>query len=204
MTLAILGFQLFDDAGLTTPTGGSLQLTHQSDLSDNPQDFVKYFGSNDLNRVLQAVSNPGVDNIVLTPTYILPMFAASTAYTLGQSIIPTTPNGYRYTVTTAGTTAGTEPAWGTTLNGTTTSGSAVFTLVTQDRPITEIILGLAEADLDTNTPGAPLSLGNTIDSGVVNAVPIYIRINNTITNVSSNYGTPELGIVINAVQQTSV
>ncbi len=204
MTIALLSFQLYADSGLTTLADPSLQITNESDLSDNPQDFTYYFGSNDVDRQLQATSDPGVDNIVLTPTYILPSWTASTAYALGDSIIPTTPNGYRYEVTTAGTSNSSEPSWGVVLNGTTSDGSVVWTLIAQDRPTTEITLALSSANLNTNTPGASLSLGVTLDSGVANAVPIYIRIINTITTVSDNFGTPELGVVINAVTQTRV
>lgn len=205
MTYSLPSFALYTDSGLTTLASTTLQIVNRSDLSDNPQDFTYYFGAPNLvvAQVLQTSVAPGTNNIILTPTYILPTWIASTAYALGDSIIPTTPNGYRYVVTTAGTSNGTEPSWGVTLNGTTSDGTVVWTLIAEDRPTTEIILALSEADLDTNTPGAALSLGTTINSGVSNAVEIWIRDTNTITTVSTNYGTPELGILINAVQQTS-
>lgn len=60
-------------------------------------------------------------------------FAISTAYTVGQIVKPTAPAlkaRWVYRVTTAGTSAGTEPAWPTANNSTVTSGGAVFTNVT--------------------------------------------------------------------------
>lgn len=200
--LTDLSFRLYDDSGLTSLSTSVIQDSFESDLSDSPQDYVKYFGSTSTTVQLQAASDPGVDNIVLTPTYVLPTWAASTAYSLGDSIIPTSPNGYRYEVTTAGTSNSSEPTWGTILNGTTSDGSVVWTLVAEDSPTTEITLALTSGALDTNTPGAPLSLGNTIDGGVANAVAIYIRWDNTITTPSESFGTPELGLVINSVTET--
>jgi len=61
---------------------------------------------------------------------VRPMFAvwtASTAYSLGAIIAAKTANGYFFVCTTAGTTAGSEPAWVTTTGATTTSNTAVFT-----------------------------------------------------------------------------
>ena len=62
-------------------------------------------------------------------------WAATTAYTVGQIVRPTAAvAGKRiaYHCTTGGTSAGTEPTWGTTLSGTTTSGGAVFTAINSD------------------------------------------------------------------------
>ncbi len=195
----------YDDSSLITLSSTSLSLSCLSDLSDGSQTFTYYFGSTASNKKLLAASNPGVDNITLTPTDILPIWAASTAYTLGQSITPTTPNSYRYQCTTAGTSGGTEPgSWGVTLNGTTSDGSVVWTLVAAESPATEIKLSLTSLGLATATAGAALSLGNTVLSGVSNAIPIYIKITNTITVVSDSLTTPELGININNVIQQGV
>lgn len=204
MALADLSFTLYTDALLTSPFGGTLQITNYTDLSDGNQDFVYYFGSVGTSVKLQAVSSPGVDNITLTPTYILPTFLLSTAYSLGASVIPITANGKRYEVTTAGTTAASEPTWGTTIGSTTTSGTCVFTLRAVVSPATEIKLATTNAGLTSATAGAALSLGVTRTSGVANLIEVHIRIANSITTVSETYGTPELGININSVQETAV
>lgn len=51
----------------------------------------------------------------------------SSAVLLNDIYLPTTANGHRYKVTTAGTTGTTEPSWPTGAGATVASGSAVFT-----------------------------------------------------------------------------
>ena len=56
-------------------------------------------------------------------------WAATTAYTSGQVIIPTntTTNPYTFEVTTGGTTGASEPTWPTTVGATVVNGSVTFT-----------------------------------------------------------------------------
>ncbi|MEA3432061.1 MAG: hypothetical protein U9R01_05215 [candidate division WOR-3 bacterium] len=54
-------------------------------------------------------------------------WAASTAYSLGDYVRPTTANGYVYKCTTAGTSGAAEPTWPTTIGQTVTDGSVVWT-----------------------------------------------------------------------------
>lgn len=55
-------------------------------------------------------------------------WASETAKSLGDIVVPTSPNGYQYKCTTAGTTDVSEPSpWGTTMGGTTADGSVVWT-----------------------------------------------------------------------------
>lgn len=56
---------------------------------------------------------------------IFPAWSPSTAVILNDVYLPTVLNGHKYQVTTAGTTATTEPTWPT--SGTVASGTAVFT-----------------------------------------------------------------------------
>jgi len=205
MSLSDLTFKLYTDTGLTSLFGGTLSLVHSPDFSDNPQDSTYYFGSTTANRQLQAASNPGVDQITLTPTYAIPNWAAATALGLGVSRRPTTPNGYRYEVTTAGTThASTQPTWPLTLNSTVTDGSVIWTCVAEERTVDEITLALSAGDLDTNTPGAALNIGTEVLSGTSNDIAIYVRVENAIPTVSSTVGQPELTININSVQEEAV
>lgn len=203
MGLENTSFNFFTDSGLTNPFSGLEQLIHNTSLSDNPQDFLLYLGSNSVTDVqLRASSNPGVDDITLTPTDILPAWEVATAYTLGQSVQPTLGNGFRYECTTAGTShAVTEPTWPTTIGDTVSDGTAVWTCASAQHPETEIKLALTSGGLSTATGGAPLTLGNTILSGVSEAVAVYIRITNTVTTVGANSTTPEIGIYINNVDE---
>lgn len=197
-------FDLYTDSGLTTAFTGTLTFTHNTDLSDNPQDGVLYLGSTNSNRKLQANSNPGVDNITITPTDGIADWAATTAYTVGQRVEPTTPNGYVYECTTAGTTAGSEPTWPTTGIGSSTvsDGTVVWTLLSARHEITEVKLALTSGGLPGATGGAALSLGNTINGGSGNAVEINYRITNAVTNVADNTGYPAITLDINTVLET--
>jgi len=56
----------------------------------------------------------------------------STAVSVGDTVIPATPNGRLYRCTTAGTTGAGEPTWPTTSGGTVTDGTAVWTEMTPD------------------------------------------------------------------------
>ena len=65
------------------------------------------------------------------------LFSANSVYAIGDVIHPSTPNGYRYICTTAGTSAATEPTnWPTV--GTLTSGAAIFTAQPVYKPETFI------------------------------------------------------------------
>lgn len=196
-------FQLWTDAGQTTPFGGTLQVTHETDLSDNPQDFVYYFGSNATGTQLEAVSNPGVDQITITPTNNLPAWAATTAYSLGDRVEPTTPNTYVYEVTTAGTSGGSEPTWPTTVGSTVVDGTIVWTCIANRHELTEIKLATSSGGLPAATPGAALDIGTTILSGSANQVEIHIRVTNAVTQVTSNAGNEAITLNINNSQETA-
>lgn len=204
MALADLSFKLYTDSGLTTPYGGVTTLTHESDLSDNPQDIQLWFGSAVTGRQLQAQSNPGVDQITLTPTDTLPEWAATTAYSLGATREPTVDNTYRYSVTTAGTSGASEPTWPTTIGSTVVDGTVVWTCTAKTHQPTEIKLATTAAGLAGATGGQALNLGATILGGSVNAVEVNIRVENQVVTVSSNVGTPELALFINGVIETVV
>jgi hypothetical protein len=202
---------LTDSFLISTNTAGTIEfsgyedLTHKTDHSDNPQDMaVIYLQSLDATRQLQAFSDPGVDNITLTPTDILPKFVVSAVVTLNQMLQPITPNGYRYKVTTAGTLGSSEPTYPTTINGTVTSGTAVLTCISTKHAITEVTLALSSGALATNTPGGALSLGNTVLGGTSNKVAIYMRVINNVSIPSNNTTYPEIAIVINNVVELPI
>lgn len=193
---------------MTTLYGSNKSLIHKTDLSDNPQDFVIYFGSlgsvgtDTTDRKLQAVSNPGVDQIAITPTDILPEWQASTAYTLGQSVEPTVGNGRRYEVSQAGTTSSSQPTWPTTGIGTTvTDGSVVWRYVGASHQTSEIKLAATEGGLSSAVAGAALNLGTEVTSGTSNVKTIWVRVTNAVTTTSNNSGTPEIALAINEVQE---
>lgn len=77
-------------------------------------------------RITQSGTDANLDGM-MTAINGVATVARSTAYTTAQLIKPPTPTGFWYRCSTAGTTAATAPAYGTTLAGTTTDGTAVFT-----------------------------------------------------------------------------
>lgn len=207
MALSDLSFKLYTDSGLTTEFSGIFNLTHQSDLSDNPTDFQLWFGSTVSGRTLQTTTNPGTDQITLTPTFILGEWAASTAYAVGDSVEPTTPNGFIYEVDTggAGTSDSTEPTWPTSgIGSTVTDGTVTWKLVAQKHETTEVKLALTAAGLDAATAGAALNLGTSIDAGSANAVEVNVRFINAVTAVSNNENFEELApLYINDVTESA-
>ena len=204
MPLADSTFKLHTDAGLTSEYTGLSQLVHETDLSDNPQDFVLYYGSNIALRQLQASSNPGVDNITLTPTDTLNDWEASTAYTLGNLVEPTTPNTYAYQCTTAGTSDSGEPTFPTgAIGDTVADGTVVWTMIGKRHEITEIKLASTSGGLPGATGGAAFNIATTIDSGVGNALEVHMRITNAVATVSSTTGYHEIAVFVNPIVETT-
>ncbi|WP_067986238.1 hypothetical protein [Neptuniibacter pectenicola] len=200
MALDDLSFKLYQDSALTTPYGGTLTITHNSDLSDGAQDFILYFGSASTSVQLQSNVNPGVDNIVVTPVDNLPEWEASTAQVVGYSAEPTVGNGRRYQVTTAGTSDATEPTWPTSIGSSVTDGTIIWTCVSSTHETTEVKLAATALDLDTATAGAGLSLGTTVLSGVANAKEIHVRVTNTVEDISN---ANDIALSFNNVLETA-
>lgn len=200
-------FDLFTNTSLSTSFSGTYQLVHFTDLGDNDQDFVLYFGSATADRQVQTTTNPGVDNIELDIVDSLPHWAAGTTYAEGDSVQPSSgnENGYRYKCTTAGTSdATTEPTWPTAAIGDQVSDNGVvWDLVSAKHEETEIKLATSSAGLDTATAGQTLSLGNTVTSGTANKVEIHIRVTNAVTTVSDNSADPEISLSFNSITETA-
>lgn len=66
-------------------------------------------------------------------------WAASTTYTVGSIRRPITPSPYYYVCTTAGTSGASQPTWNTTVGGTTTDNTVVWT--TYEVPKGDTVLG---------------------------------------------------------------
>lgn len=205
MSIETLTFRLYTDSGLTTAFSGSANFIHRTDLSDNPQDTVLYFGSQATNRKIRTTTAPGTNQITLTPTDTLPNWDDATAYALGAVIEPVTPNTFFYLCTTAGTSGGTEPTWPTSgIGSTVVDGTCVWELQGLKHPITEVKLSLTSGGLAGATGGAALNLGTEILGGSANAIEVNMRITNTVTDVNSTFGAPQIGVYINSVQEEAV
>lgn len=71
--------------------------------------------------------------------------ANSTAYGVGQQIVPTTLNGFVYECTAAGTSGGSAPAYSTTLGATFTDGSVTWIVKTSDTRVSNVRIVLTPA-----------------------------------------------------------
>lgn len=200
MALSDLTFKLYENNTLSTEFGGVLEAKHKTDLSDNPQDYVLYFGSTMSSRQLQATSNPGVDDILLSTVKRLPAWVADTAVDLGYVARPVVDNNYRYEIVTAGTTDSTEPTWPTSIGSTVLDGTAVWKCTSASHETTEVKLATSNAGLDGATAGAALVMGNTINS----LVEVHIRVTNSVTTIANNAAFPDLGFNINNVTESAV
>jgi hypothetical protein len=81
-------------------------------------------------------------------------WTASTAYLVGDVVKPTTPNGFIYECTTAGTSGGTQPTWATTAGATVNDGTAQWVAIPIEvQPQAQEILGLANDGTETNGAG---------------------------------------------------
>lgn len=194
-------FGIFTSSALTTEASSETTTNHYTDESDNPQKITLWLGSLDSTRIAYNASNPGVDDIVVSVTDILPAFQISHSYSLGDVVEPITPNGFRYTVTTAGTSAGAEPTWPLTIGSTVISGGVTFTLTSYKHDITEIKLAITEAGLVGATPGGTLNLGTELLGGAVEAIPIWIQIDNQVNTVTNNITVPDLRITISFLDE---
>jgi hypothetical protein len=203
MPIGTTSYGLYTDEDCTISFSGTLAFTHQSNLSDNPQDTVLYLGSVTPDRVLQNADNPGVDDIEISLADNTPAWQASTAYVIGDIVQPTVGNTFIYKCVDAGTSAGSQPTWPVSGYGSTVAdGGVIWSLYAKHHPTTEIKLATTSIGLDTAVAGASLSLGTSIDSGAENAAQIHIRVTNTVTTLSNNVGHPEISFAINSVTET--
>jgi hypothetical protein len=108
----------------TVTTNSALQTTNLT---------ISITGPTDITYLAQLAGDHETYRVPMTQQiYINYVWATATAYSLGAIRTPTAPNGFRYRVTTAGTSAAGEPVWGTTPGGTTADGSVVWTLEGSD------------------------------------------------------------------------
>jgi hypothetical protein len=79
--------------------------------------------------------------------------ANTTAYALNAYVLPATPNGYIYKATTAGTSGGTIPTYPTTLGGTVTDGTVVWTCVGKTALVVDVDYTVGPAGITFTSTG---------------------------------------------------
>jgi hypothetical protein len=96
-----------------------------------------------------------------------PVWLASTAYTVGQAVVPSAANGFVYVCTTAGTTGATAPVFATTEGNEVTDGSVIWKTVKIDqKPNAKELMGVA------NDGTVPNSAGNFATATLQAVVPL--------------------------------
>lgn len=200
-----MSFGFWLDSDLTVGFSYTKQLIENTDLSGEPQTFMVFFGSPLEDRLLQAVSDPGIDNIVLTPTDILPEWEAATDYVVGDRVQAVGGDGFVYRCTDAGTSGGSEPTWPIGgIGSTVIDGGVIWTKFSEKHEITEIKLALSEGGLTSAVAGDPLDIGTEVEGGTANAVEVWIRVGSVVTTSNNNTGHEELDVYINEVIETAV
>ncbi len=86
--------------------------------------------------VLDVSDTTGEITVGFTPG----VWEASTAYGLGQKVVPTTLNGYVYECTVAGTSDSGEPTWPTTIGNTVTDGTVTWRCETDDSQVCNLYI----------------------------------------------------------------
>lgn len=195
-----MSWAIYADAALTTVLS-DLLTQHWTDHSEGSRTAQVWLGDPTAGNKVQAISNPGVDPITVTPVSSVAAWAASTAYSLGAVRTPTAPNGYVYTVTTAGTSAASQPTWPTTIGATVTDGGVTWTCSAEQDLTTEYKLASSEAGLTAAVAGAGLSLGTQVLSGVANAATFWVRVTNGGTNTQTQ---SHVNIQTNPLQVSAV
>lgn len=175
-------FAFYADAALTTPLT-TLTTQHLTDASTDPIDAQVWIGSTAASKQLRAASNPGVTQITLTITQKIAAWSSGAAVSAGAVRRPTTSNNRVYQAGGAGTTGASEPAWPTTIGATVVDNNITWTALADEDTPDEVRLATSLAGLAGATPGAGISLGTTLLSGVGNAQPVWVRVTNPDSNV---------------------
>ena len=191
----------YTDSALTT-SAGTFDVNHLVDGTGDPQDFLYYLGSTETANKFQANSDPGVDQIAISLSAINPDWVAATGKSAGDRVVPTTPNGYKYEAQGVGTThASTEPTWPTTKGDTVVDNDITWENVGEVHVVTEFKLALSSGGLGTAVAGDPLDVGTQITGGTTNAVPIYVRIDDTTASINSG---SDIRSITNTVLETPI
>jgi hypothetical protein len=83
-----------------------------------------------------------------------PVWAASTAYTVGQAVVPSTGNGFVYVCDTAGTSGASAPVWALTEGNVVNDGSVVWkTVKINQTPNVKEIMGVSNDGTAANGAG---------------------------------------------------
>lgn len=119
---------------------------------------------------------------------------ATQAYSLNQFVVPTVGNSRVYKCTTAGTSAGSQPTWPTTVGNTVADGTVVWTCTALVETVPFVIGtvgGISTVGINGNLVVDGTIVANTIAAGAVVASKISVT---SLSAVSANMGTVTSGL----------
>lgn len=180
-------FKFFADAGLTTPISAQT-IAHFIDGSNDPQDFVFYYGSSTAGVKVGATSSPGVDQISISINNATAVWEANTAKVVNDRVRTVSKNGYKYRVqsfTSGGLTGASQPTWPTTIGATVVDNQVTWINDGKLHESTEIKLALSNGGLSSATAGAALAIGTVINSGSANAIAVHVRVDDATAVIGS-------------------
>ncbi len=180
-------FKFYADAGLTTPVSAQT-IAHFIDGSNDPQDFVFFYGSTVAGVKVGATSSPGVGQIAINIENATPQWAASAAKVVDDRVRTSAKNGFKYkaqSITGGGLTGTTEPTWPTTTGATVVDNQVTWICEGKIHESTEIKLALSNAGLSSAIAGAPLSIDTIIYGGSLNSIPVHVRLDDATAVIGS-------------------
>ena len=99
-------------------------------------DGIIWTDAGSVNPIIDDVQRPGIlkdgNGDPIRTTVTANAWAGTTVYALEDAVLPSTPNGYAYRCTVAGTSSGSEPTWSTTPGDTFTDGSVTWECLDDD------------------------------------------------------------------------
>lgn len=193
--------KIYSDAGLVLEQTTPLVASQNVDGSSAPAQFQLWLGSTELIRKFQASSNPGVDQIVLQPVNATAVWTATTPKVLNDEVRTTTKNGYKYRVTTAGTTGAAEPTWPTVIGNTVLDGGVLWECTEKFHESTEMRIATTSAGLSGAVNGAALNVALTQLSEVANALEFWVQVDDTTQVVGTR---TELSVQTSETDETDV
>ena len=195
-----LSFKFYTDAALTT-LAGTYAISHLVDGSTDPQDFVFYLGSTNASNKAEALSDPGVDQITVSLSAVNSDWAASTAYSASDRVVPTSANGYKYEAQGAGTSDSGEPTWPTTIGDTVVDNGVTWENVGEVHVSTEFKLALSSGGLASAVAGDPLDIGTSVTGGANLGTAIYVRVDDSTASVNSG---ADIKMVSESIIETAI
>jgi hypothetical protein len=191
------------DSALLVPIANS-DVDHFSDGSNDPQDFLFYYGSTVITKKFEDKTNPGIDDLFVSIINATDLWAPSTVKEVTNTARTTAKNGYRYKVSSisgGAATGASEPAWPITIGQTVVDNEVTWTNDGKLHESIEIKIASTSLGLDSATPGAPLSLGTGFNGGAANAKQVFARFDDA-TEVNSQL--TELGMTVLNVSESPI